>query len=77
MNTPWTRDGRVRADTIIIAPDVAGLVDKVYVKDNQFIKKGELLFQIDKQRFISWYNKIEALCWIQRIEYEMLEKTVW
>lgn len=74
MNTPWTRDGRVRADTIIIAPDVAGLVDKVYVKDNQFIKKGELLFQIDKQRFIEDITRLEALCRIQRIEYEMLKK---
>lgn len=74
MNTPWTRDGRVRADTIIIAPDVAGLVDKVYVKDNQFIKKDELLFQIDKQRFIEDITRLEALCRIQRIEYEMLKK---
>ena len=59
MNTPWTRDGRVRADTIIIAPDVAGLVDKVYVKDNQFIKKEKFF---DREHFEKWlietnYNK--------------------
>jgi len=59
MNTPWTRDGRIRADTIIISPDVSGLVDKVYVKDNQFVKKGELLFQIDKSRFLEDIAKLE------------------
>lgn len=74
MNTPWTRDGRIRADTIIIAPDVSGLVEKVYVKDNQFIKKGELLFQIDKQRFVEDIKRIEALCKVQKVEYEMLKK---
>lgn len=74
MNTPWTRDGRIRADTIIISPDVSGLVDKVYVKDNQFVKKGELLFQIDKSRFLEDIAKLEAFCKIQKAEYEMLKK---
>ena len=74
MNTPWTRDGRIRADTIIISPDVSGLVEKVYVKDNQFVKKGDLLFQIDKKRFIEDITKLEALCKVQKVEYEMLKK---
>lgn len=74
MNTPWTRDGRIRADTIIIAPDVSGLVEKVYVKDNQFIKKGDLLFQIDKERFIEDILRLESLCKVQELEYEMMKK---
>lgn len=74
MNTPWTRDGRIRADTIIISPDVSGLVEKVYVKDNQFVKKGDLLFQIDKKRFTEDITKLEALCKVQKVEYEMLKK---
>jgi RND family efflux transporter MFP subunit len=74
MNTPWTRDGRIRADTIIVAPDVNGLVDKVYVKDNQFIKKGDLLFQIDKERFIEDISRLESLCKVQKLEYEMIKK---
>lgn len=52
MDSPWTRDGRVRADVVMIAPDVSGLVSKVYVKDNQYVQKGDKLFQIDKERFI-------------------------
>lgn len=74
MNTPWTRDGRIRVDTIIVAPDVSGLVQKLNVKDNQYVKKGELLFQIDKQRFIEEIIKYEALCRVQKAEYDMLKK---
>ncbi|MDD2837801.1 MAG: biotin/lipoyl-binding protein, partial [Sulfuricurvum sp.] len=48
MNSPWTRDGRVRADVVMIAPDVSGLVSQVNVVDNQFVHKGDILFEIDK-----------------------------
>src|SRR5580698_2687899 len=37
---PWTRDGRVRADVVTIAPDVSGLITEVAVKDNQPVKRG-------------------------------------
>ena len=47
MDTPWTRDGRVRADIINVAPDVSGRVVDVAVRDNQAVKKGDLLLQID------------------------------
>lgn len=71
MNTPWTRDGRIRVDTTMVSADVSGLVDKVYVKDNQYVKKGELLFQIDKKRFIEDINKANALLEIQKADYEL------
>lgn len=48
---PWTRDGRVKANIYQIAPDVSGLVSDVFVKDNQQVKQGDILLQIDKQRF--------------------------
>ena len=48
---PWTRDGRVRADVVQIAPDVSGLVAKVRVHDNQTVKTGDVLFVIDRERF--------------------------
>jgi p-hydroxybenzoic acid efflux pump subunit AaeA len=47
MDSPWTRDGRVRADVVNIAPDVAGLVTEVAVRDNQYVHRGDLLFRID------------------------------
>jgi RND family efflux transporter MFP subunit len=51
MNEPWTRDGRVRADVVGLAPDVSGLVAEVLVHDNQPVKKGDVLFRLDLSRF--------------------------
>ncbi|VVQ00640.1 p-hydroxybenzoic acid efflux pump subunit AaeA [Pseudomonas fluorescens] len=48
---PWTRDGHIRADVIQIAPDVSGLIQNVEVHDNQVIKRGDVLFTIDQDRF--------------------------
>jgi multidrug resistance efflux pump len=51
MLDPWTRDGRVRADIVEVAPDVSGLVGQVFIHDNQTVHVGEPLFQIDPVRF--------------------------
>lgn len=51
MDEPWTRDARLRADVVGIAPDVSGLVSDVAVKDNQSVKKGDILFRVDGERF--------------------------
>ena len=51
QEAPWTRDGRVRADVVTIAPDVPGLVEAVLVHDNQPVKRGDVLFRIDPDRF--------------------------
>ncbi|MGA4667105.1 efflux RND transporter periplasmic adaptor subunit [Enterobacter ludwigii] len=45
--TPWTRDGRVRADVVQIAPDVSGPVIRVAVRDNQWVNRGDVLYAID------------------------------
>jgi multidrug resistance efflux pump len=57
---PWTRDGRVRADVITVAPDVPGLVAAVLVADNQHVKKGDVLFRIDSARFELALQQAEA-----------------
>ena len=51
MLSPWTRDGRVRADVVPVAADVSGLVSDVFVHDNQLVRKGDPLFRIDQKRF--------------------------
>jgi RND family efflux transporter MFP subunit len=51
MEEPWTRDGRVRADVVRVAPDVAGIVTEVAVRDNQTVAKGDVLFRIDHDRY--------------------------
>lgn len=51
MYSPWTRDGRVRANVINLSTDVSGLVKEVRVKDNQWVRKGDVLFVLDPDRF--------------------------
>ena len=57
---PWTRDGRVKAYVVQIAPDVTGQVTKVYVHDNQHVAAGEPLFEIDRARFELALRQSEA-----------------
>ena len=47
MGAPWTRDGTVRAYVVTMAPEVAGRIVKLSVADNQFVHKGDDLFEID------------------------------
>ncbi|CAN5412427.1 HlyD family secretion protein [soil metagenome] len=49
--SPWTRDGRVRADVVRVTPDIGGLVTQVAVHDNQTVHAGDLLFVIDRPRY--------------------------
>ena len=46
-SNPWTRDGQVRADIVKVAPQVEGYLVNVAVSDNQFVRQGDLLFEID------------------------------
>lgn len=48
---PWTRDGRLKAYVVQVAPDVTGQVTKVYVHDNQTVNAGDPLFDLDRARF--------------------------
>ncbi|MFV3334634.1 HlyD family efflux transporter periplasmic adaptor subunit [Pseudomonas sp. NY15437] len=48
---PWTRDARVRADVVTLSADVTGRIVELRVKDNQHVRKGELLLTIDPARY--------------------------
>lgn len=39
MQSPWTRDGKVRAEQVSITPQVSGSITTLLVKDNQFVKR--------------------------------------
>jgi multidrug resistance efflux pump len=51
IQNPWTRDSQVRANIVGIAPRVSGPIVQVSVHDNQEVKKGDLLFEIDPTDF--------------------------
>src|SRR6267378_769332 len=48
---PRTDDAEVFANFIGIAPQVEGPIIRLSVRDNQFVKKGELIFEIDDRPF--------------------------
>jgi RND family efflux transporter MFP subunit len=58
--SPWTRDGRVRANVVTVAPDVAGAVIDLKVHDNQEVKIGDVLFIIDPARYQLALQQAEA-----------------
>jgi RND family efflux transporter MFP subunit len=60
QESPWTRDGRVRANVVTVAPDVAGAVIDLKVKDNQEVKIGDVLFVIDPARYQLALQQAEA-----------------
>ena len=71
MDTPWTRDGRVRADVINVAADVSGVVIDVPVRDNQPVKKGDLLMQIDPEHYQLAVRQAEAMVASRKATWEM------
>ena len=48
---PRTDDAEVFANFIGIAPQVDGPITKLYVRDNQFVKKGDVLAEIDERPY--------------------------
>lgn len=57
---PWTRDGKIEADIVQVAPDVSGLVTRVLVHDNQPVVPGDTLFVVDDERYRAQLAKADA-----------------
>ncbi|MFZ4832973.1 efflux RND transporter periplasmic adaptor subunit [Rouxiella sp. Mn2063] len=51
MQSPWTRDGKVRAELVDITPEISGRIIDIAVHDNQYVKAGSLLFTLDPVPF--------------------------
>ncbi|AYX06208.1 efflux RND transporter periplasmic adaptor subunit [Burkholderia pseudomallei] len=71
MDEPWTRDGRVRAEIVNVAPDVSGAVVELPVHDNQFVKQGDLVMQIDPSHFRIAVEQAQAAVAARRAELQM------
>lgn len=55
-----TDDAQIEKNMNPIIPRVAGYVNKVYVKDNDFVKKGDTLFTIDNSDYAIKVQEAEA-----------------
>ncbi|WP_457607068.1 HlyD family secretion protein [Nitratifractor sp.] len=60
FRNPWTRDGQVRSQVVLVTPQVTGRVITIYVRDNQAVKKGDLLFEIDPSLYELKVRQAEA-----------------
>jgi multidrug resistance efflux pump len=73
---PWTRNGQVRAQVIQITPRVSAPIIDLPIKDNQFVKKGDLLFKIDPRTFAANLAEARANLDSARDDIKALEKQV-
>jgi membrane fusion protein, multidrug efflux system len=69
---PRTDDAVARANVIGIAPRVSGPIVKIYVEDNQFVKQGDLLFEIDPADFKTALDSARAS--VSSLEASLLQK---
>jgi len=60
MKYPWTRDGLVRARVVQIVPRVLGPIVRLPIQNNQLVKQGDLLFEIDPSTFQATVNLARA-----------------
>jgi multidrug resistance efflux pump len=74
MLSPWTRDARVQADVVSIAPDISGFVDELRVKDNQFVHKGDVLLVIDRARYTRALAQSDATVAARKADMENAEQ---
>ena len=73
VDSPWTRDARVAAEIVVMAPDVSGIITDLGVVNNQRVSKGDVLFVIDKERFALAVQRAQAALDSQRVQTRQLE----
>ena len=65
-----TDDAQIEKNMNPIIPRVAGYVTKVYVKDNDFVKKGDTLFTIDNKDYLVRIEEAKAALIAAENSYE-------
>lgn len=73
---PRTDDAYAYADTINVAPEVNGRIVDLAVKDNQAVKKGDVLFQIDPRPFQATLAKAQASLVALESQIELTQRSV-
>jgi multidrug resistance efflux pump len=58
--TPYSSQGRVHANVVAIAPEVAGPITKVHVRNNQLVKRGDPLFSLARDNYEIAASKARA-----------------
>lgn len=67
---PRTEDAQVRANVIGVAPQVGGTITAIFVKDNQLVHKGDLLFELDSRPYAAEAEKAKAQLALTELEIQ-------
>ncbi|HXZ08039.1 MAG TPA: biotin/lipoyl-binding protein, partial [Paraburkholderia sp.] len=73
---PRTDDAYVYADTIDVSPEVSGRIVELAVRDNQAVKQGDLLFQIDPRPYQDALIRAKASLVALDKQIELTQRTV-
>lgn len=73
---PRTDDAYAYADTINVAPEVSGRIVELAVKDNQAVKRGDVLFRLDPRPFEAQLEKARATLTALDREIELTQRSV-
>lgn len=74
MRSPWTRDGRVRAEVVDVAAQISGQVVELKVEDNQLVHKGDVLFVVDPDDFRLALAQAEATVQSTQVKLEIAQE---
>ena len=67
---PWTRDGQVRAQVIQTTSRVTAPIVELPIEDNQRVRKGDLLFELDPRTFEAQLAEDQATLALKRVAAE-------
>ena len=74
LRSPWTRDGRVRAEVVNIAAEISGKVVEIKVVDNQVVHKGDVLFIVDPDDYRLALAQAEATLQSRQLAMKIAEE---
>ena len=67
---PRTEDAQVRANVIGVSPQVGGSIIAIHVKDNQQVRKGDLLFELDSRPYAAQAEQAKAQLALTELEIQ-------
>ncbi len=72
----YTSNAYVRANWVEISPHTKGHAYKIYVENNQFVNKGDKLFELDRLPYLLKVNKLKAQLTTNIAEAETIRQNV-
>jgi membrane fusion protein (multidrug efflux system) len=72
----WTNDAYVTADFSVVAPKVGGLIDRVGVEDNEYVRAGQEVAHIEDSDYIVAVDEAEAALAAARAKVDNLTSSI-